>query len=63
MLSIAHHLVYDSKCGQEPEKPTDWALPEETVPIYSNSCDECSKLDEFLRDPETKGYAVSAKDD
>ncbi|KAI9892740.1 MAG: hypothetical protein M1814_001160 [Vezdaea aestivalis] len=42
--------------GPEPEKPTDWARPEEVATSCSPACDDCSKLDKFLRDPKAPTY-------
>ena len=47
--------------GQEPEKPSDWARPEEACECY-HTCNVCPGMNEFLRNPEAKSLKISSDD-
>ncbi|KAL8938341.1 MAG: hypothetical protein Q9216_003942 [Gyalolechia sp. 2 TL-2023] len=44
--------------GQEPEKPSNWARPQEMERKCYVHCYECSKMEEFLRDPQRQHYTL-----
>ena len=48
--------------GKEPKKPSDWARPEEVGSKCYQKCDDCSKMNTFLRDSELQRHVSSCKD-
>ncbi|MCJ1391367.1 hypothetical protein MMC18_004230 [Xylographa bjoerkii] len=48
---------------KEPEKPSDWARPNEKAHCYASTCPDCQSLQEFLMDPEEESRSfVLSKD-
>ena len=44
--------------GKEPRKPSDWARPEE-IADCDQECDDCSKMNAFLRHPDLQRHVLS----
>lgn len=49
--------------GKEPKRPIDWARPEEAKEPCWGKHDTCHKIDEFLKDAESKAHELSDDDD
>ena len=47
--------------GKEPEKPSDWARPNENETVKCSDCTSCQMLQEFLMDPgeESRTFTVT----
>ncbi|KAL8861958.1 MAG: hypothetical protein Q9178_001828 [Gyalolechia marmorata] len=50
-------LYINRTVGHEPKKPTDWTRLEEMTSC-SRRCDDCSKMNNFLKDPEVSYHAL-----
>lgn len=48
--------------GKEPQKPSDWARPEEIGSNCYRKCYDCSKMNAFLRNPELQHHNLPCKD-
>ncbi|KAL8719247.1 MAG: hypothetical protein Q9225_003732 [Loekoesia sp. 1 TL-2023] len=49
--------------GNEPKKPSDWARPKEVKDKCYENCDDCSKMNAFLRDPELQNHTLPVKEE
>ena len=64
--NFVHSLVgtYIEHCvGKEPEKPIDWARPEEVSGKCVRECYDCRQMNEFLMNPKVTTHELSCKDD